>query len=322
MAVYTSLSGDNFRSLLSEYDIGAYKESYAIAEGIENTNYLLHTDQAKYILTVYEKRVNREELPFFIALMQHLAKHDIPSPLPIADREGNLLRTVHGKPMAITSFLEGKSLRSGITAEHCRAVGNMLARMHKSGRHFHGARSNHMGHTMWQAQYKHLGRGADEVRPGLSLYLAETLDWLMTKWPEPEALPIGIIHADLFPDNVFFKGTKVSGLLDFYFACTEFLAYDVAITLNAWCFEHETEFNITKARAFLAGYQEVHPFTAEEKEALPVLCMGAAMRFLLSRLHDWLHPVEDALVTPKDPKEYLKKLEFHAQVKSVAEYGI
>ena len=319
MAVYTEITDAELRAHLAEYDIGELVSVIGIAEGIENSNYLLITDRGRYILTLYEKRVRRADLPFFLSLMQHLSARGIACPTPIADRDGALLRELAARPAAIVSFLDGVWPRRA-WPEHCQAVGRALAALHIAGQDFAASRANDLSVTGFRALFERSRGRADEVAPGLAGELDGEIARLEADWPED--LPSGVIHADLFPDNVFFNAGKVSGLIDFYFACNDFFAYDIAICLNAWCFEVDGDFNVTKARNLLRAYRDLRPFSDAELAALPLLCRGAAMRFLLTRLHDWLHGPESALVSPKDPLEYWRILRFHRSVGGPGEYGL
>jgi homoserine kinase type II len=319
MAVYTDVGAEDVAEFLTDYEIGRLLSLKGIAEGVENSNYLLLTDQAPFILTLYEKRVRPQDLPFFLGLMDHLAKAGVPCPTPLHGKDGAALRELKGRPAAIISFLNGVSPRR-VRTEHCGALGRALAGMHVAGVDFALIRHNDLALDGWQRLAHDCLAQADEVMPGLGHEIATELDVLGSCWPD--ALPAGVIHADLFCDNVFFEGDRLTGLIDFYFACNDFLAYDVAICLNAWCFENEREFNVTKARHLLAAYRQVRAFEPAELEALPLLARGAALRFLLTRLYDWLHPVDGALVTPKDPLEFLRKLRFHREIGSPAAYGL
>jgi len=319
MAVYTEVSDEELEAFVAEYAIGEVVSCKGIAEGVENSNYLLQTDQGNFILTLYEKRVNPDDLPFFIGLMEHLAHQGLACPTPLAGRDGETLRTLCGRPAAIISFLQGLWPRK-IHASHCAPLGRAMAEMHLAGLSFGKSRPNTLGQPDWRPLFELERNRADEVKPGLTQMLDAELAELEREWPKD--LPSGIIHADLFPDNVFFKGETVSGLIDFYFACTDFLAYDIAICLNAWCFEPGGDFNATKARNMLIGYQQVRPLSQAEFDALPMLCRGAAMRFLLTRLYDWLNTPAGAFVKRKDPLEYEKKLRFHAQVSGPGDYGL
>jgi homoserine kinase type II len=319
MAVYTEVSGEDIAAFLTEYDIGALASFKGIAEGVENSNYLLLTDRAPFIVTLYEKRVARDDLPFFLGLMEHLAARGVRCPTPIRGRDGAALRELCGRPAAIISFLNGVWPRR-IAPEHCAALGTALARMHIAGAEFAVERVNALSVTGWRPLFEGCRDRADTVKPGLAEALDAELTQLEAAWPGD--LPAGVIHADLFPDNVFFAGFELTGLIDFYFACNDLFSYDLAVCLNAWCFERTGEFNITKAQQLLSSYREVRAFSAAELAALPLLARGAALRFLLTRLHDWLNRVEGALVKPKDPLEYLKKLRFHQGVSGPAAYGL
>lgn len=319
MAVYTEVGDDELEAFVAEYDIGAVVSCKGIAEGVENSNYLIQTERGSYILTLYEKRVSEEDLPFFLGLMEHLAAKGIPCPTPVHGRDGQALRRLCGRPAAIITFLEGMWPRR-IRPEHCHAVGEALARMHVAGQDFAMSRQNALSVDAWRPLLEASAPGADEVQGGLAAALFEELDFLEANWPS--GLPLGICHADLFPDNVFFIGDKLSGLIDFYFACTEFFAYDLAICMNAWCFERDRSFNATKARNMLSTYRRVRPFSTDELAALPVLARGSAMRFLLTRLYDWLNQPPGALVRPKDPREYLAILQFHQGVAGPSAYGL
>ncbi|MBB3454206.1 homoserine kinase type II [Rhizobium sp. BK313] len=319
MAVYTDITEDDLKWFLTEYDVGTLLSYKGIAEGVENSNFLLHTSREPLILTLYEKRVEKGDLPFFLGLMQHLASRGLSCPLPLPRKDGALLGHLSGRPAALISFLEGMWLRKP-EAKHCREVGKALAAMHVAGEGFAIKRPNALSLEGWQGLWEKSEARADEVEPGLQDEIRAELDFLGSHWPKD--LPDGVIHADLFPDNVFFLGDELSGLIDFYFACNDLLAYDVSICLNAWCFEKDGAYNITKGMALLEGYQSVRPLDDAEIAALPTLSRGSAMRFFLTRLYDWLTTPAGALVTKKDPIEYLRKLRFHRQIASSAEYGL
>lgn len=318
MAVYTEIGDDELTDYLKRYDIGEALSVKGIAEGVENSNFLLHTQAGFFILTLYEKRVNAADLPFFMGLMEHLARSGLTCPLPVRMRNGEVLGHLAGRPSAIITFLDGVSVKRPM-AQHCAGVGEALARMHEAARDLPPARPNTLSLEGWHKLAAMADGQADNVSPGLAGRISDELAVLSRAWPSD--LPSGVIHADLFPDNVFFIAGKVSGLIDFYFACSDALAYDLAICLNAWCFEQDGSFNLTKGQAMIAGYQKVRPLEPAEVEALPVLCRGAALRFLLTRLVDWLNVPPGALVKPKDPLEYDKKLRFHQRAASAADYG-
>ncbi|KQT88076.1 homoserine kinase [Aurantimonas sp. Leaf443] len=319
MAVYTDVSEPELSAFLKDYDLGDLLSYKGIAEGVENSNFLLRTTAGTFILTLYERRVNRDDLPFFVGLMQHLAKDGLSCPLPVHARAGALLGELSGRPAAIFTFLEGMWTRRPSAAQ-CGQVGAALAAMHASAASFDLRRGNALSVSGWRPLAEGCGARADEVVPGLAAEIEEELAALERDWPA--GLPSGVIHADLFPDNVFFLGGELSGLIDFYFACNDLLAYDLAICLCAWCFEQDGAFNVTKGRALIEGYAGVRALTPAELDALPLLCRGAALRFLLTRLYDWLTIPDGSLVTKKDPREYLRKLRFHRQVRSVADYGV
>ncbi len=316
MAVYTEVSDEVLRAFLADYALGGLLAFRGIAEGVENSNYALRTAAGDFILTLYEKRVDPAELPYFLGLMDHLAARGLACPTPVAGRDGQALRRLAGRPAAICTFLEGVWPRR-VRPEHLAPLGQALARLHLAGEGFAMRRPNALGPRGWAPLLDGCRARGDEVLPGLVAELDGHLAAILSAWPEAGALPEGQIHADLFPDNVFFlpdaEGRpRVSGLIDFYFACTDLLAYDVAVCLNAWCFEPDGAFNVTKARAMLGAYAALRPLSGAERAALPVLCRGAAIRFLLTRLYDWTHTPPGALVTRKDPLEYLRKLRFFA----------
>ncbi len=319
MAVYTDISDDELDSLLETYSIGEALSCKGIAEGVENSNFLLHTELGHYILTIYEKRVNEQDLPFFLGLMEHLANKQFVSPRPLLTKDGQSLTSVAGKPAAIIEFLEGRSIRR-ITPDHCELLGKALAGLHCAATDFEISRPNALSIDSWRPLFEASVSSAVGSPIRETAEIAGELYELEKQWPSD--LPKGVIHADLFPDNIFFLNDRVSGVIDYYFACNDFLAYDIAVCLNAWCFEADASFNITKARKLLKGYHTVRKILPEEMEALPLLSRGAALRFYLTRLYDWINQVEGAFVQPKDPGEYLKKIRFHRDIKSVTAYGV
>jgi homoserine kinase type II len=319
MAVYTEIGDDELRDFIAAYDIGAVLSCKGIAEGVENSNYLLGTEKGLFVLTLYEKRVSPGDLPFFIALMDHLAHQDVACPTPVRAKDGAALRELCGRPAALVTFLNGMWPRR-IEPFHCAGVGAALARLHKAGESFAMTRPNDLGLGGWHRLYGACASRADEVQAGLAAELHDELEALENAWPRD--LPSGVIHADLFPDNVFFHDRTLSGLIDFYFACTDAFAYDLAICINAWCFEPHGDFNVTKARLLVGHYRAERPLSPAEIKALPLLAQGSALRFLLTRLYDWLNQTEGALVRPKDPLEYLRKLRFHRSIANAVAYGI
>jgi homoserine kinase type II len=320
MAVYTDVAADELAEFLAAYNIGELLSYKGIAEGVENSNFLLHTTSGYFILTLYEKRVAKDDLPFFLGLMTHLASRGIICPQPVKNKSGEALGSLAGRPAAIINFLEGIWPRKP-NAAHCAGVGQGLAKLHLAGRDFGMSRANALSVSGWRPLFDQAASRADELQHGLRGFLAAELDNLESGvWPQN--LPSGVIHADLFPDNVFFLGEKLSGIIDFTFACNDILAYDVAITLNAWCFESDCSFNVTKARAFLGAYCRERQLSDAEQDALPLLARGAALRILLTRLVDWFNVPPGALVRPKDPLEYVRKLRFQQGVNSVRDYGV
>ena len=319
MAVYTELADEELDAFLRGYDLGAVVSVKGIAEGVENSNYLLATEKGRFILTLYEKRVDPADLPFFLGLMEHLSRRGITCPLPVADRAGHALNRLAGKPAAIITFLDGVSVRRP-RAEHCGAVGRALAQLHQAAEGFALTRPNALSVGGWRPLFEMCAGRADEVQAGLGAEIAAELDYFDANWPT--GLPAGVIHADLFPDNVFFRQNRLSGLIDFYFACNDMLAYDVGVCLNAWCFEADGSLNLTKSRALLLGYDERRALTPDEVRLLPLLARGSALRFLLTRLYDWLTTPDGALVVKKDPLEYYRKLRFHRGVSDASAYGL
>lgn len=319
MAVYTEVEDEELAEFVAGYDIGGILSCKGIAEGVENSNFLLHTEAGHFILTLYEKRVDANDLPFFLGLMEHLNRAGLGCPLPVHRRDGATLGILADRPAAIVTFLEGMWVRRP-TADHCRLLGEALATMHLAGRDFALHRRNALSLEAWRPLWERSSARADEVAGGLAADIESELATLERDWPRD--LPSGVIHADLFPDNVFFLGDRLSGLIDFYFACDDAFAYDVAICLNSWCFEKDLSFNLTKGRAFLTAYEKVRPLDAREVAALPLLARGSALRFLLTRLYDWLNVPPGALVKPKDPLEYHRKLRFHRTIADATGYGL
>ena len=318
MAVYTEVSDDALAAHLAQYDIGAIVAFRGIAEGVENSNFSLRTTQGDFILTLYEKRVDVAELPWFLGLMEHLAKNGLTCPQPVRARDGEALHRLAGRAAAITTFLPGIWPRR-VRVEHCGPLGAALAALHKAGADYAPTRPNTLGPAGWAPLLDRCRDGADGVQPGLGQELSTALPRILAAWPEN--LPVGHIHADLFPDNVFFLDGALSGIIDFYFAATDLLAYDIAVCLNAWCFEIDGSFNVTKGQALLGAYNAARKLSPAECLALPVLCQGAAIRFALTRLYDWVNTPPGALVTRKDPMDYVRRLRFHLHAKDAADYG-
>jgi homoserine kinase type II len=320
MAVYTKLSENNLKDFFSKYNLGKLLKFQGIQEGIENSNYFVKTDSGKFILTIYEKRVEEKDLPFFMGLMKNIFNKNFPSPEPIINKNGNYITEIFGKKAAVVSFLEGAS-KKNLTPDNCYEVGIYTAKLHMITKNLNIKRTNRLSINSWRLIYGKIQRDCSKIYPDLTKIIERNLEIIEDKWPKN--IPRGIIHADLFPDNIFFKGNKLTGIIDFYFSCYDFYALEIAICLNALCFEGKNEnlsFNVTKAKKFIDGYSSIRKLTEEEKESLKILCHGAAMRFLLTRVFDYLNLTEDALVKIKDPVEYLKRLEFHNSVKNYQDY--
>jgi homoserine kinase type II len=318
MAVYTQVDDAELIAFLATYDLGDLMSCKGIAEGVENSNYFLHTSRGSFILTLYEKRVAEEDLPFFLGLMEHLAAQGVTCPQPVHNRAGVALGRLAGRPAVIVTFLEGYSLHHPEPA-HCAALGETLARLHLAGAGFQMRRANALSVGAWRGLFTPFADRADEVADDLRRLVESELETLERDWPRD--LPGGVIHADLFPDNVFFLGDRISGLIDFYFACVDAYAYDLAICVNAWCFDETHTYVPARGAALIDAYRRLRPLTPREIEAFPLLARGAALRFLLTRYVDWLNVPKGALVRPKDPREYLAKLRFLRKVADLAGYG-
>lgn len=309
MAVYTSVSAEQLDQFLAGYDIGRLVSAKGIAEGVENSNYLVDTTKGRFILTLYEKRVDPEDLPYFLSLMTHLANKGLPVPRPITDRSGQALQILNGRPACVIEFLSGVSL-SEPTPGHCRAAGEALGRMHAALADFGAARENALGLAGWHRLADACRARAHEIDAGLMAIIDRELAFLDAEWPRH--LATSTTHSDLFPDNVLVQGETVTGLIDFYFACTDIRAYDLAVMHGAWCFSPDgATYFAERGAALLEGYEAGHGLTAEERQALPVLCRGASLRFLLTRAYDWLNTPADAMVTRKDPFAYARRLDFY-----------
>ncbi len=320
MAIYTKLTENNLKEFFLKYNLGKLLNYKGIQEGIENTNYFTQTDKGKFILTVYEKRVEEKDLPFFMGLMRNLFDANFPSPEPIINKNGNYITEISEKKAAVVSFLDG-SAKKNLSPNDCHEVGIQAAKMHSITKNLTGKRENKLSVNSWRKIYKKVQKDCSKIHPGLVKTIEKNLDEIENGWPKN--IPSGIIHADLFPDNIFFKGNKITGIIDFYFSCYDFYVFEIAICLNALCFEGQKEnlsFNVTKAKKFIDGYSNIRKLTDDEKKYLKILCQGAAMRFLLTRVFDYLNLTEGALVKIKDPIEYLKRLEFHNNVKDYQDY--
>jgi len=320
MAIYTKLSESNLKEFFLKYNLGKLLNYKGIQEGIENTNYLIQADKGKFILTVYEKRVEEKDLPFFMGLMRNLFDANFPSPEPIINKNGNYVTEISGKKAALVSFLDG-SAKKNLSPGDCHKVGIQAAKLHLITKNLSGKRENKLSVNSWRKIYKKVQKDCSRIHPNLTKTIEKNLDEIENGWPKN--IPSGIIHADLFPDNIFFKDNKLTGVIDFYFSCYDFYVFEIAICLNALCFEGIKEnlsFNVTKAKKFIDGYSSIKKITEDEKKYLKILCQGAAMRFLLTRVFDYLNLTKGALVKIKDPIEYLKRLEFHNSVNDYQDY--
>ena len=320
MAVYTKLSEEELKEFFSKYNLGKLLNYKEIKEGIENTNYFIQTETGKFILTLYEKRVEEKDLPFFIGLMRNLFDKNFPSPEPIVNKNGNYISEVLGKKAAVVSFLDGKAKKI-LSPNDCYEVGINTAKLHMITKDLTSKRENRLSVNSWRNIYSKVKKDCSKIHSNLPKIIEKNLEMIEKNWPKN--IPSGIIHADLFSDNIFFKNNKLSGIIDYYFSCYDFYAFEIAICLNALCFEGKNEnlsFNVTKSKKFIDGYSSVRQLTEEEKISLKVLCQGAAIRFLLTRVFDYLNLTEGAIVKIKDPIEYLKRLEFHDNVENYQDY--
>ena len=301
MAVYTKLTHQEIAVFIENYGLGTLESFAPIEKGIENSNYLIVVSGKKYILTIFENRVENADIPFFIRLTGHLQQKGINCPSTLADLAGNQLNEVKGKKAAIINFLEGADVEN-IEDFHISGLGDVVARMHLAVSDFKESRKNSFALSKWVELFRKVGEQADELKPGLTKFIGQEIEWLAANWPF--GLPAGVVHTDLFPDNVFFFGGKVSGVIDFYFSSTDYFAYDAAICINAWGIEADAR----RQKLFYEAYEKIRPLSTEEKAAMPVLLRGAAMRFLMTRMYDWFNTPANALVKKKDPMEYYKKL--------------
>ena len=319
MAVYTKLEHQEVRQFLEQYNINNFKDYKGITEGVENTNYLIKTSEQDYILTIYEKRVDENDLPFFIKLLSYLSENKFPCPKPIANKNNEKINRIKNKNAALVTFLNGQS-KNKITSEECFEIGKITAQLHEITKKFNINRKNNLSIENWQSIFEKTIKQKIDLDESIIKKTKNYLNFLKDKWPKN--LPQGIIHADLFPDNIFFTNNKVSGIIDFYFACNDFFAYEIAICINSLCFDNNSTFNMTKAKNLIDGYTSIRTLSEDEKKYLPILSMGAAMRFFLTRLYDFYHTDNKADVKIKDPFEYLKKIEFHSTIKNFNEYFI
>ena len=319
MAVYTKLEHQEVRQFLEQYNINNFKDYKGITEGVENTNYLIKTSEQDYILTIYEKRGDENDLPFFIKLLSYLSENKFPCPKPIANKNNEKINRIKNKNASLVTFLNGQS-KNKITSEECFEIGKITAQLHEITKKFDINRKNNLSIENWESIFEKTIKQKIDLDESIIKKTKNYLNFLKDKWPKN--LPQGIIHADLFPDNIFFTNNKVSGIIDFYFACNDFFAYEIAICINSLCFDNNSTFNMTKAKNLIDGYTSIRTLSEDEKKYLPILSMGAAMRFFLTRLYDFYHTDNKADVKIKDPFEYLKKIEFHSTIKNFNEYFI
>ena len=319
MAVYTKLAHQEVEQFLEQYNINNFKDYKGITEGVENTNYFINTLEQDYILTIYEKRVDENDLPFFINLLSNLSENKFPCPKPIANKNNQKINKIKNKNAALVTFLNGQS-KNKITSDECFEIGKITAQLHEITKKFNVSRKNNLSIKSWQNIFEKTIKQKIDLEETIIKKTKNYLNFLKDNWPKN--LPQGIIHADLFPDNIFFTNNKVSGIIDFYFACNDFFAYEIAICINSICFDNNSTFNMTKAKNLIDGYSSVRTLSEDEKKYLPILSMGAAMRFFLTRLYDFYHTDNKADVKIKDPFEYFKKIEFHSTIKNFNEYFI
>ena len=320
MAVYTKLDHGNIEKILSNYSIGKLDKFEGIEEGIENSNFLIWVNKKKYILTVYEKRVKEEDLPFFSELMASLNESSFKCPKPILNNDKKSITDFNDKKLMIVSFIEGRP-KVNLSPNNCKSIGIETAKLHELTKNLKFERRNDLSVNSWRKIFDQVKDKCTEIHKDLPKLIEDNLNDVEKNWPQN--LPKGIIHADLFHDNIFFKDNNFSGIIDFYFSCNDFYAFEIAICFNALCFDgpkNNLSFNVTKAKNFIDGYKTVRNLTFEEKKNIKVLSQGAALRFLLTRVFDAINTVEGAIVKIKDPMEYLKRLEFHKKSKNFEDY--
>ncbi len=319
MAVYTEVADDALGAFLNNFDIGQLVRKTPIAEGVENSNYRIDTTTNSFILTLFEKRVREEDLPFFMALTGYLAKQGLPVAAPVADNNGEIIKRLAGRPATIVQFLNGRPHMTP-SENDCAKLGAVLASLHSSAPGFAQERVNPLSLNGWLELANACRAGADRCAAGLAAAIDDECKFLSASWPS--ALPRGVIHSDLFPDNVLFDGDEISGVIDFYFSCTDCFAYDLAVCINAWCFDENGEFQPENAKNLVASYSVGRRLNSEERAALPILLRGSALRFLLTRLYDWLNQVKGALVTVKNPLPFRRILAFHQSHSKPSLYGL
>ena len=320
MAVYTRVNSKDISYIEKNYNIGKIKSFTGIKKGIENTNYLLKTENKKFILTLFEKRVQEKDLPFFMNLMEKLNKHKINCPEPQRNKKGGFLIKIKSKTASIVSFVEGKD-KLKLNPKNCYEIGKNIAKLHIASKKIKLYRKNSLSLKDWPKLLSKIGNKSKIISPNLNGLMKNSFLEIKNKWPKN--LPYGIIHADLFIDNIFFKKNKFHGYIDFYFACNDFLMYEIAICINALCFDKKNNkfiFNKKKSSNLIKGYSKIRRFSEKEKKSLNVLCRGAALRYLLTRTYDYLNTPKSAIIKIKNPREYIQKLKVHNQFNNFKNY--
>jgi len=320
MAIYTKISRGDISFIEKKFNLGKIISFKGIKKGIENTNYLLKTKNKKFILTVFEKRVQKKDLPFFMNLMDKLSKYKINSPKPQRNKKGHFLIKIKNKTGSIVSFVEGKD-KLKLNSKNCYEIGKNIAKFHRASKKIKLYRKNSLSLKEWPKLLNKIGNKSKIISPNLNGLMKDSFLEIKNKWPKN--LPYGIIHADLFIDNIFFKKNKFHGYIDFYFACNDFLMYEIAICINALCFDKKNNkfiFNKKKSSNLIRGYSKIRKFSDKEKKSLNILCKGAALRYLLTRTYDYLNTPKNAVIKIKNPREYIQKLKVHNKFKNFKNY--
>ena len=320
MAVYTKINNKDISSLSKKFNLGKIIKFQGIKQGIENTNYLLKTNNKKYILTIFEKRVQKKDLPFFMKLMDKFNQQKINCPKPLKDKNDKYLTLIKNKAACIVTFLKGKD-KKNLNNKNCYDVGKNIGTLHKASNKIKLYRKNSMSINNLDSLLKSIKFKYKTIAPNLESVLKINLEEIKKKWPKN--IPKGIIHGDLFIDNIFFNKNKFAGFIDFYFSCNDYFMYEIAIGINALCFDNKKNkfiLNNQKVKSLIKGYQSVKKISLKEKNALNILCRGAALRYLLTRIYDYFNTPKTALINIKDPKEYFQKLIIHNNLNSYKDY--
>ena len=320
MAVYTKISRNDIISIDQKFNLGKIISFKGIKKGIENTNYLLRTKNNKYILTIFEKRVQKKDLPFFMSLMDKLNNHKINCPKPQKNKKGNYLFNIKNKPSSIVSFVEGKE-KNKLKIKDCYEIGKNIAKLHMASKKIKLYRKNSMSLSSWPKLLNKIGNKSNKIDVNLNDLMKTSLRDIKKRWPRK--LSSGIIHGDLFIDNIFFKNNKFYGYIDFYFSSNDFLIYEIAICINALCFDKKNRkfiFNKKKSKNLLRGYSSLRKLSKNEKNCLNILCKGAALRYLLTRTYDYLNTPKSAIIKIKNPREYIQKLKIHNKFNNFKNY--